>query len=191
MGSGGANAIIEEFGRALASPEKTNARLWCASSHAKAILKNPTASNREIADKVGVSAPTVIDTRAEMSVQNVKLLQNEHLPVERAKKVLADNPKLTIRAAAKVAKTSVGTIQRTCKQMEASGSLPKNEPNATIAITTMTCSCGRSISADTSIGLTPMQAGALYKRRHQGDKGDEGRSAMECDDRAHHLGGRV
>ena len=80
---------------------------------ARFLKADPTASNREVGDKLGMSHHTVADVRNEC-VQNGQIAQNEQ-PIERAKTVLRQDPTLTIRALAKKADIGVGTAQKAQK----------------------------------------------------------------------------
>jgi ParB-like chromosome segregation protein Spo0J len=90
----------------------------------QAIIKYPQKSDREIAKSVGVSAPTVGTVRTELSGQNVKILQTDHLPIERARAALEENPKLSKRQLQKKANVSSGTAVKARKETKMRKGVP-------------------------------------------------------------------
>jgi hypothetical protein len=78
------------------------------------IKADPTTNNSKVARDLHVSDHTVADVRAD---QNSRSAKNDHLPIERAKRVLCDDPTLTNREAATLAGVSVGTVSNARKQM--------------------------------------------------------------------------
>jgi hypothetical protein len=88
-----------------------------------AIAKDPQASNREIAKKVGVSHDTVAKVRTDMNGgPNGQSGQMDHSPVARAKAALKDNPDLTKQALMKKAKVGSSTAVTAKKELASTAS---------------------------------------------------------------------
>lgn len=77
---------------------------------------------KEIAKEIGVSHHTVAGVREE-SDRNGEIPQSDHLPLERAKQTLRDDPALSQRAAAKTAEVGQATINKARKELEAAGEM--------------------------------------------------------------------
>lgn len=83
----------------------------------KEILRNPQASNRSIAMRLGVAAETVAAARAEivetsnLSKETITHLTS-HLPIERAKQAIRANPGASKYRIAKIANVDAHTVDR-------------------------------------------------------------------------------
>lgn len=72
----------------------------------QAIARKPEANDSEIARDTKSARKSVRLVRAEIVNSGTRFSTNDHLPIERAKKVLRDNPNLSERKVAKLAKVS-------------------------------------------------------------------------------------
>jgi DNA-binding transcriptional regulator YhcF (GntR family) len=90
----------------------------------KKIMADPLASDREIARQTKTSPSTVGAARAEIGVHFVQSGQDEHLPIERAKKAFCDNPALSARQLQAKARVSAGTAVKARKELQAASDLP-------------------------------------------------------------------
>ncbi len=90
------------------------------------IERAPQASNREVAKTLGVSHHTVAEVRDE-SIQNGQFAQIEHLPVERAKAAVRENPGASASAIAKLAKVHRATARKAQKLVAAESAEPEPE----------------------------------------------------------------
>ena len=78
------------------------------------IKNNPKSSDRKVAQSLKVSDHTVADVRKE-SVQNSRDANIEHLPIERAKAAVRENPSASTREIAKIADVVPATVLRAQK----------------------------------------------------------------------------
>jgi transposase-like protein len=87
---------------------------------------DPKASNRKVARDLGVSDPLVGEVRE--GVQNANGSHSEHLPIERAKRVILESPQLSISRVADKADVSRATVSNARKELKAAGEYPESNP---------------------------------------------------------------